>query len=81
MRSDERAPLGLKLAAGAAIAFLHLPLLVVALYAFTTDKATLGFPPPGLTLQWFGVAWGRTDLWQAFRLSLGVAAVSTAMAI
>ncbi len=77
----DRAPLPLKLAAGVALAFLHLPLLVVFLYAFTTDRATLTFPPPGLTLEWFGKAWERTDLWQAFGLSLRVAAVSTALAL
>ncbi|HEV7666890.1 MAG TPA: ABC transporter permease [Thermoanaerobaculia bacterium] len=89
MRSDrrsapprgERAPLGLKLAALGAILFLHLPLLVVFLYAFTTDQATLTFPPPGLTLRWFGLAWQRVDLWQAFSLSFQVAAVSTAVAV
>ncbi len=80
MRFD-RAPLGLKLAAFAAILFLHVPMLVVVLYAFTTDEATLTFPPPGLTLRWFGEAWARADLWQSFGLSLQVAAVSTVFAL
>lgn len=78
---SERAPAGLKLAAFAVLAFLHLPMLVVLLYAFTTDEATFSFPPPGLTLRWFGEAWGRADLWQAFGLSLRVAAVSTSVAL
>jgi len=83
MRSEhpERAPLGLGAAAVAVLAFLHLPILVVALYAFTTDEATLGFPPPGLTLRWFAEAWRRVDLWRALALSLQVAAVSTALAL
>lgn len=68
-------------AAVGALLFLHLPLLVVIGYAFTTDSATLSFPPPGLTLHWFAVAWGRNDLWQAFGLSLRIAAVSTLMAL
>ena len=59
------------------MAFLHLPIVVLAIYAFTTDEATLPFPPPGLTWRWFGVAFGRSDLWEAFRLSLSVAAIST----
>ncbi len=83
MRSElgERAPRGLATAAFAVLAFLHLPLLVVFLYCFTTDDATLSFPPPGLTLRWFGVAWERADLWRALGLSLRVAAVSTAAAL
>jgi putative spermidine/putrescine transport system permease protein len=82
MRSDpERAPRGLAAAAWAVVAFLHLPMLVVVLYAFTTDEATLTFPPPGLTTRWFGAAWQRADLWQALGLSLRVAAVATLMAI
>jgi len=83
MRSEhpERAPMGLGAAAVAVLAFLHLPILVVALYAFTTDEATLGFPPPGLTLRWFEEAWRRVDLWRALALSLQVAAVSTALAL
>jgi putative spermidine/putrescine transport system permease protein len=80
-RKRDRAPLGLAWAAGCVVAFLHLPIVVLALYAFTTDEATLTFPPPGLTLRWFGVALGRSDLWQAFRLSLSVAAISTAVAV
>ena len=81
MRSDERAPRGLTAAAWAVLAFLHLPLLVVVLFCFTTDDATLSFPLPGLTLRWFGVAWQRADLWRALGLSVRVAAVSTAASI
>ncbi len=83
MRSDrgERSPRGLAAAAFGVLAFLHLPMAVVALYAFTTDESTLGFPPPGLTLRWFGEAWQREDLWRALGLSLRVAAVSTAIAV
>ena len=31
------------------------------------------FPPPGLTLRWFAVAWARPDIWRALRLSVRVA--------
>lgn len=83
MRSEhgEKAPRGLVAAALGVLAFLHLPMAVVVLYAFTTDEATLTFPPPGLTLRWFGEAWQRVDLWQAFELSIRVATVSTAFAL
>jgi putative spermidine/putrescine transport system permease protein len=82
MRSDRRqAPLGLKLAAVVALLFLHLPLAVVVLYAFTTDDSTFRFPLPGLTTRWFAVAWGRSDVWEALFLSVKVALVATLIAI
>ncbi len=80
MRS-ERAGLGLKLAAGLGLAFLHVPMLFILLYAFTTEDKSYQFPPPGLTLQWFAVAWGRQDIWNALWLSVRVAAVATALAL
>jgi putative spermidine/putrescine transport system permease protein len=76
-----RAGLGLKLAAAGGLLFLHVPLALILLYAFTTEDKSYQFPPPGLTLNWFAVAWGRQDIWQALGLSLRVAAVSTAIAL
>ena len=40
MRSDrnQSAPLGLKIAAGAGLLFLHVPLLIIFIYAFTTEE-------------------------------------------
>jgi putative spermidine/putrescine transport system permease protein len=82
MRSDgPRAPWGLKLAAAAGLAFLHLPLLLILLYAFTTEDRSYIFPPPGLTTHWFAVAWERDDIWRALSLSVRVAAVSTLVAL
>src|SRR3546814_15174764 len=81
MRSRSGAPTGLKLAAAGGLLFLHLPLLLIFLYAFTTEEKSYQFPPPGLTLQWFAVAWGRDDIWAALGLSLRVAAVSTLIAM
>ena len=71
----------LRLAAYAGLAFMHLPVLVIVLYAFTTEDRTYEFPPPGLTLHWFEAAFARSDIWQAMRLSLSVAAVATLVAI
>lgn len=83
MRSDttERAPLSLKIATGAVLLFLHFPLLVVILYAFTTEEASFTFPPPGLTTQWFGKILERSDFWEALGLSLRVAAAATLIAL
>lgn len=81
MPSNSRAPWGLTVAASAGLVFLHFPFLIVLLYAFTTDEAAFTFPPPGLTLKWLGVAWGRADLWRALMLSLQTASIATALAI
>jgi len=84
MRSRQRwsqASPGQKLAAAAGLVFLHAPVWVILLYAFTTEDRTYQFPPPGLTLHWFEVAFARSDIWQAMRLSLVVASVATLLAI
>lgn len=81
MRSDSRPPLILSVTAIAGLLFLHLPILLIFLYAFTTDERTYQFPPPGLTTEWFAVAWHRADIWPPLYLSLKVAALSTVMAL
>ena len=80
MHSEAKWPL--KSAALAGILFLHLPLALIVLYAFTTEERSFQFPPPGFTLHWFHAAWfDRPDIWPPLSLSLGVAAVSTALAL
>jgi putative spermidine/putrescine transport system permease protein len=83
MRSDiePKAPWLLKVAALGGILFLHVPLLLIFLYAFTTEEKSYQFPPPGYTLQWFGVVWGRQDIWDAIWLSVKVASIATTLAI
>ncbi len=76
-----KASLGLRTAAFGALVFLYVPLLVIILYAFTTDRQTYQFPPPGLTLNWFSAIFQRTDFWDALRLSLAIAAVATTIAL
>jgi len=71
----------LKLATAAVLLFLHFPLAIILLFAFTIEDATFSFPPPGLTLHWFAVAWQRSDIWAALSLSLRVATVTTAVAL
>jgi putative spermidine/putrescine transport system permease protein len=68
---------GLKLASGAVVLFLHVPLALIILYAFSSEDKSFVFPPPGLTTQWFGVAWDRPDVWDAIKLSFEVALWST----
>jgi len=80
MHSD-RASIGLKAAAVGGLLFLHLPILLIFLYAFTTDDKSYQFPPPGLTTKWFGVAWNRADIWPPLYLSLWVASIATVLAM
>jgi len=84
MRSDRggpRASLALRLSALGGLLFLHVPLALIVVYAFTTEDKSYQFPPPGYTLRWFGVAWERADIWSALSLSLQVAVVATGIAL
>lgn len=83
MRSDrpQSAGLPLKLAAGLGLAFLHLPILLIFVYAFTTEEKSFQWPPPGFTTKWFAVAWNRPDIWEALSLSVRVASIATLIAL
>jgi putative spermidine/putrescine transport system permease protein len=78
---SNRASFGLKFTTGLVLLFLHFPILIVILYAFTTEKQSFQFPPPGLTLEWFGAILNRSDFWSAFGLSLVVAVLAMIIAI
>lgn len=79
--SGPLARLALPASAGAAILFLHVPLLLIVLYAFSIEDKSFVFPIPGFTTKWFGVAFERTDIRAALWLSIKVAATSTAVAL
>jgi len=64
-----------------ALAFLHLPLVFIALYAFNDDSGGYNFPMSGLTLRWVSKAMERTDIRDAIVLSLSVATVATLIAM
>ena len=67
MRS--KSPLGLKIAVWVGVAFLHIPLLLIIVYAFSAEDKSYVFPPPGLTTKWFAMARERNDVWRAIGLS------------
>jgi putative spermidine/putrescine transport system permease protein len=84
MRSDgsARAPFALKLGAAMGLLFLHLPLALIILYAFTTEEKSFQFPPPGYTTRWFSAAWfDRPDIWPPLLLSVKVALIATLLAL
>lgn len=76
-----KASWSLKIATAGVLLFLHFPVFLIILYSFTTEQSTFQFPPPGLTLDWYDVAAGRDDMWDALQRSLQVAAIATLMAI
>jgi putative spermidine/putrescine transport system permease protein len=78
---SEKAPWFLKLATWGGVIFLHFPLAIIAIYAFNTEDAAFSFPPKGLTLHWFSVAAGRSDILDAVTLSLQIAALATVIAL
>jgi putative spermidine/putrescine transport system permease protein len=79
--SGPKASWGLKIAAIAALLFLHVPIWIIFLYTLTPEETTYTFPLPGITFQWFGAALQRADLWRALTLSLKVATVATLLAL
>jgi putative spermidine/putrescine transport system permease protein len=54
---------------------------LIILYAFSSEDKSYVFPPPGLTTQWFAVAFGRDDVWNAVSLSVKVALWATGIAL
>jgi putative spermidine/putrescine transport system permease protein len=79
--SGERASWFLKLGAIGGILFLHIPMWLIFLYAFTTDESAYTFPPPGLTLKWIPQALANTAMQDALLLSLRVALLGTITAL
>lgn len=75
------ASLGLRLATWGGVLFLHVPLALIVLYAFSSEDKSYVFPPPGLTTQWFAVALEREDVWAAMKLSFEVALWATGIAM
>jgi putative spermidine/putrescine transport system permease protein len=70
----------LRLGACLTLAFLYLPLLLVALYAFN-QSVTQGWPIENYTTKWFSVAYHDEDVRQALWLSVRAALGATAVAL
>jgi putative spermidine/putrescine transport system permease protein len=72
----------LRLGTALTLAFLYLPLLVIALYAFNSRR-TLKWPIPGLTFDWFTRAFEnpgvRDALWTSIRAATGATAIALAL--
>jgi putative spermidine/putrescine transport system permease protein len=62
------------------IGFLYLPLVILAVYAFNESRL-LAWPPPGLTLHWFGEAAASPAIRAAFINSILAAGAATSIAL
>ena len=70
----------LRIATGVILTFLYLPLVLVVISAFN-ESSFMAWPPPGLTLKWFGEALANSAIPQAFMNSMIAATGATAIAI
>ncbi|HEY8501719.1 MAG TPA: ABC transporter permease [Solirubrobacterales bacterium] len=80
MRLSKRARVLLRIAVGLALAFIYIPLIIIGIYAFNSSKV-LAWPPPGLTLEWFGKAFETEAAREAFFTSIKAGIVATAIAL
>jgi len=62
------------------LAFIYIPLIVIAIYAFNGGN-TLAWPPPNLTTHWFSEAIDNTGARDALWTSIKVGAVATGIAL
>lgn len=60
---------GLRLATWIVLAFLYIPLLIVAINAFN-ESAFMAWPPPGFSLRWFGEALANSAIPRALLNSI-----------
>src|SRR6478735_6817132 len=70
----------LRLGVGVTLAFIYIPLIVIAIYAFNGSTA-LEWPPPSLTTEWFSKAFQNQGVRDALVTSIKVALVATAIAL
>ena len=72
----------LRFATGLTLAFIYLPLVVIALYAFN-ERRTQTWPIPGWTLDWFERAadnpGARSALWMSLKAAIGATLIALAL--
>lgn len=80
MVESRGARIALRIAAAGVLAFLYLPLVVLALYAFNPSRLQV-WPPTGFTLAWFAEAAANPTIIAALVNSLVAGAAATAIAL
>jgi putative spermidine/putrescine transport system permease protein len=73
------ARIALRVAAGLGFAVIYVPLVLVLVNSLNPDRSA-SWPPPGLTLHWWSVAWensgARAALWTSVKAGLGATATA-----
>ncbi|MFF3873702.1 ABC transporter permease [Streptomyces sp. NPDC001978] len=79
MQLFRSARIALRIAAGFGFAVIYVPLVLVLVNSLNPDRSA-SWPPPGLTLHWWSVAWGnsgaRSALWVSVKAGLGATAIA-----
>jgi putative spermidine/putrescine transport system permease protein len=70
----------LRAATGLVLAFLYLPIAIIALYAFNAQRIQV-WPIREFSTQWFGSAWDNPSVREALGLSVQVALLSSLTAV
>ena len=70
----------LRAASGVVLAFLYLPIAVIALYAFNAQRIQV-WPIQQFSTEWFGSAWDNPSVRDALGLSIQVGLFSAAIAV
>ena len=80
MVESRRIRILVRIASAGVLAFLYLPLIILAIYAFNPSRLQV-WPPTGFTLDWFGDAASNPGVTQAAVNTLVVATLATAIAL
>ncbi len=79
LQLSKRTRLALRIGTGITLAFIYIPLIVIALYAFN-DSRSQSWPLEGFTLTWFDKAFHnpgvRDALWTSLKAGLGATAIA-----
>jgi putative spermidine/putrescine transport system permease protein len=80
MTESRATKLALKIATGFVLAFIYLPLIILAIYAFNPSRIQ-AWPPTGFTFHWFAEAAANPAVTRALVNSVIVATFATAVAL
>jgi putative spermidine/putrescine transport system permease protein len=80
MRLSKRGKITLRVVVALVLAFIYIPLLVIAVEAFNSSRI-LKWPPPGFTLSWFGKALENESVREALLTSIEAGLAAMAIAI
>jgi putative spermidine/putrescine transport system permease protein len=80
MRLSRGTRIALRIGVAITLAFIYIPLVVIAIYAFN-GGTTLAWPPSDLTTHWFSVAVNNQGAQDALVTSLKVGAAATGVAL